>query len=81
MANALLRALSGFRGSSRLWQSVMESSVAAKRTGYREEPDNYGPGGFHRINVGDKLGDQRYTVLRKLGYGEYSTIWLAHDSK
>ncbi len=55
MANALLRALSGFRASSRLWQSVIGSSVTAKRTSYREEPDDYGPGGFHRINEGDKV--------------------------
>lgn len=88
MANVLMRALSGVRRSSRLWQSLIglakkpwKTSVAAKRSDYREEPDDYGPGGFHRLNVGDKLSDQRYTVLRKLGYGEYSTVWLAHDSK
>lgn len=88
MTNALVRAFSGVRRSSLLWQSVIglakkpwKSLVAAKRPDYREEPDDYGPGGFHRINVGDKLDDQRYTVLRKLGYGEYSTVWLAHDLK
>ena len=47
----------------------------------QEEPDMYGPGGFHRVSLGDKLNHQRYTVLRKIGYGQYSTVWLARDSK
>lgn len=34
----------------------------------------YHPGGCHRIHLGD--GD-RYTILRKLSYGSFSTVWLA----
>ena len=46
-----------------------------------EEPDFYKTGGFHPISLGDKLGLGQYTILRKLGYGQYSTVWLARDSK
>lgn len=46
-----------------------------------EEPDYYKPGGFHPISLGDTFHDDRYTILRKLGYGQYSTVWLARDVK
>ncbi|KAF5648870.1 dis1-suppressing kinase [Fusarium sp. NRRL 25303] len=39
---------------------------------------DYSPGGYHPINIGDHLAD-RYRVVHKLGYGSYSTIWLARD--
>ncbi|RDW89992.1 CMGC protein kinase [Aspergillus mulundensis] len=45
-----------------------------------EELDHYGPGGFHRVRLGDTFHDGQYTILRKLGYGQYSTVWLARDS-
>ncbi|KDQ06509.1 hypothetical protein BOTBODRAFT_121406 [Botryobasidium botryosum FD-172 SS1] len=46
----------------------------------REEPlVEYRPGGYHPINVGD-LFKRRYRVIRKLGWGNASTIWLAEDS-
>lgn len=38
----------------------------------------YGPGGYHPVVVGDRLGP-RYRVLDKLGHGSYSTVWLARD--
>lgn len=46
-----------------------------------EEPDFYKTGGFHPISLGDKFHHDQYTILRKLGYGQYSTVWLARDSK
>ncbi|KAL3476295.1 protein kinase [Aspergillus californicus] len=46
-----------------------------------EEPDYYTTGGFHPISLGDTFKSDQYTVLRKLGYGQYSTVWLAKDSK
>ncbi|RAL00004.1 protein kinase [Aspergillus ibericus CBS 121593] len=45
-----------------------------------EEPNFYEPGGFHHVSLGDRLSG-KYTVLRKLGYGQYSTVWLAKDSQ
>ena len=39
----------------------------------------YTPGGFHPVHLGDRLGDGRYEILHKLGWGGYSTTWLARD--
>lgn len=46
-----------------------------------EEPDDYKTGGFHPISLGDTFGPNNYTILRKLGYGQYSTVWLARDPR
>ena len=44
-----------------------------------EYVEEYKPGGYHPIRLGEFLRDSRYVVLRKLGYGSYSTVWLARD--
>lgn len=44
-----------------------------------ENLDRYEAGGFNPVRLGDKLKDGQYRILRKLGYGLYSTVWLAHD--
>ena len=33
------------------------------------------------MSIGDTFKDKRYTVLRKLGWGHFSTVWLAHYNK
>ena len=38
-------------------------------------------GGFLRVRLGDLFDNQRYKILRKLGYGQYSTVWLARDDR
>jgi serine/threonine protein kinase len=40
--------------------------------------ENYKPGGFHPVEFGDVFKGQ-YKVIRKLGYGGFSTVWLAYD--
>lgn len=45
----------------------------------KEEPDEYQTGGFHSVSLGDTFNSSKYTILRKLGYGQYSTVWLAKD--
>jgi hypothetical protein len=44
-----------------------------------EDPSKYRPRGYHPIDIGDVLAD-RYTIVHKLGYGGWSTIWLARDA-
>jgi serine/threonine-protein kinase SRPK3 len=39
----------------------------------------YYPGGLHPVYIGDKFIDERYQVLYKLGFGNWSTVWLARD--
>ncbi|EPE07866.1 protein kinase domain-containing protein [Ophiostoma piceae UAMH 11346] len=45
-----------------------------------ENPNRYGPGGYHVVRIGDVL-HEHYRIVTKLGYGGYTTIWLAHDSR
>jgi serine/threonine-protein kinase SRPK3 len=39
----------------------------------------YAPGGFHPVRLGERYDNDRYEVLRKLGFGRYSTVWLVRD--
>ncbi|RYO89613.1 hypothetical protein DL766_000427 [Monosporascus sp. MC13-8B] len=43
-------------------------------------PGGYRPGSFHPATLAD-LFDEQYPVLRKLGNGSNSTVWLAQDIK
>lgn len=60
--------------------SQVASLERAKPSTVTEEPDYYRIGGFHPISLGDTFHHGQYTILRKLGYGQYSTVWLARDS-
>lgn len=42
---------------------------------------DYKPGGYHPVALGDTLKDGRYIIYHKLGYGGFSTVWVARDSK
>jgi serine/threonine protein kinase len=42
-----------------------------------EWSESYRPGGFHPIVFGDTLKNGQYRVIRKLGNGSFSTVWLA----
>lgn len=46
----------------------------------REPVDSYRPGGYHPVHFGDFLCNGRYEVVRKLGFGETSTVWLARNT-
>lgn len=52
----------------------------AKAQRSEEDLDRYRPGGYHPVHLGDVFND-RYVVVRKLGYGQYSTVWLARDTR
>ena len=45
------------------------------------EPLNrYRIGGYHPVHLGDTFKNDRYKILHKLGWGSYSTVWLARDT-
>ncbi|KAL6993360.1 non-specific serine,threonine protein kinase [Sarracenia purpurea var. burkii] len=41
--------------------------------------DSYRKGGYHAVRVGDSFAGGRYIAQRKLGWGQFSTVWLAYD--
>ena len=45
-----------------------------------EPVEDYRPGGFHPVHFGDLLHHGQYKIVRKLGYGAFSTVWLAKDT-
>ncbi|EEB88343.1 hypothetical protein MPER_13869, partial [Moniliophthora perniciosa FA553] len=44
-----------------------------------EDLEDYVVGGYHPVQIGDKFSDGRYEVVRKLGWGHFSTVWLVKD--
>ncbi|XP_015963514.1 uncharacterized protein LOC107487397 [Arachis duranensis] len=42
--------------------------------------DSYRKGGYHAVRVGDQFAGGRYIAQRKLGWGQFSTVWLAYDT-
>ena len=46
----------------------------------QEVPEDYCVGGYHPVNIGDVF-NQHYYVIRKLGWGYFSTVWLCWNTK
>jgi serine/threonine-protein kinase SRPK3 len=53
---------------------------AAETTADEEDSEDYCKGGYHPVTVGEKFKDGKYTVVRKLGWGHFSTVWLSRDN-
>lgn len=45
----------------------------------QESLSRYQCGGYHPVTLGDIFKDGRYKVHHKLGWGGFSTVWLAFD--
>jgi serine/threonine-protein kinase SRPK3 len=58
--------------------SALNDSPDTSSQDIEEGRDVYRPGGFHPVYIGDVYHD-KYKVLNKIGYGVYSTVWLARD--
>lgn len=41
--------------------------------------DSYRKGGYHAVRIGDTFAAGRYIAQKKLGWGQFSTVWLAYD--
>lgn len=46
----------------------------------QEEASQYCCGGYHPVAVDDLFVD-RYKVIKKLGWGHFSTVWLCRDRR
>ncbi|KAH8648573.1 kinase-like domain-containing protein [Xylariales sp. PMI_506] len=53
---------------------------AADNTADEEDSEDYCKGGYHPVQIGEKFKDGKYTVVRKLGWGHFSTVWLSRDN-
>lgn len=55
-----------------------EEEILGSDDDEQEDPKDYCKGGYHPVKIGD-LFHQRYHVVRKLGWGHFSTVWLCWD--
>lgn len=52
-----------------------------------EDPSNaedygqYKLDGYHPVSIGESFNFGRYTVIQKLGWGHFSTVWLVQENK
>ncbi|KAF9023441.1 kinase-like protein [Hymenopellis radicata] len=44
-----------------------------------ESPADYNAGGYLPVKLSDTFKNGRYNVVRKLGWGHFSTVWLVKD--
>ncbi|PMD34411.1 kinase-like protein [Hyaloscypha variabilis F] len=58
---------------------ISASYPHVKRDEDEEGISRYVPGDLHPVSLGE-LYNNKYLVLRKLGYGRYSTVWLVQDT-
>ncbi|KPM35260.1 hypothetical protein AK830_g11315 [Neonectria ditissima] len=70
LSSSVIRLQSLFSHSKHLRPSncISEESIA-----------RYCIGGYHPTRIGDLFNHDKYKILSKLGYGVYSTVWLALD--
>jgi len=57
-----------------------EEEILGSDDDEQEAPSDYCKGGYHPVKIGD-LFHNRYHVIRKLGWGHFSTVWLCWDLK
>ncbi|CAM9013520.1 unnamed protein product [Wickerhamomyces anomalus] len=46
-----------------------------------ENQEDYVKGGYHPAYIGEEYKEGRYVLVRKLGWGHFSTVWLARDNE
>ncbi|MCJ1425948.1 serine/threonine protein kinase, CMGC group [Sticta canariensis] len=65
---------------SRSSSSSSSRDDGAEATAEEEDSEDYCKGGYHPVTVGETFKDGRYIVVRKLGWGHFSTVWLSRDT-
>ncbi|KAJ5469301.1 Protein kinase dsk1 [Penicillium diatomitis] len=56
------------------------SADEVETTAEEEDSEDYCKGGYHPVAVGETYNNGRYVVVRKLGWGHFSTVWLSRDT-
>jgi len=62
-------------------EEVVSESSGSDYTSEDEGIDDYRRGGYHAVRIGDTFKNGTYVVQSKLGWGHFSTVWLAWDTK
>ncbi|RAL46028.1 hypothetical protein DM860_006182 [Cuscuta australis] len=57
------------------------SDETSDYTSEDEGTEDYRRGGYHAVRIGDTFKHGRYVVQSKLGWGHFSTVWLAWDTQ
>ncbi|KKA31059.1 hypothetical protein TD95_002558, partial [Thielaviopsis punctulata] len=60
--------------------SSADEGAATENTADEEDSEDYCKGGYHPVTIGEQFNNGRYTVVRKLGWGHFSTVWLTRDN-
>lgn len=60
--------------------SESSGEEATETTADEEDSEDYCKGGYHPVQVGEQYKEGKYTVVRKLGWGHFSTVWLSKDN-
>lgn len=64
---------------SRSSSSSSSRDEGAEATAEEEDSEDYCKGGYHPVTVGETFKNGKYVVVRKLGWGHFSTVWLSRD--
>ncbi|KAL2832553.1 putative serine protein kinase Sky1 [Aspergillus cavernicola] len=56
------------------------SNEEVETTAEEEDSEDYCKGGYHPVQIGENYNNGRYVVVRKLGWGHFSTVWLSRDT-
>ena len=59
--------------------STHEANSFLSQDEEEEDQSEYKPGGYHPVQIGERYLN-RYTIIQKLGWGQFSTVWLAKDN-
>ena len=47
---------------------------------HEEGEEEYKPGHYHPVEI-NELYNSRFRIISKLGWGHFSTVWMARDEK
>ncbi|KAI4229028.1 MAG: hypothetical protein L6R36_001176 [Xanthoria steineri] len=65
---------------SRSSSSSSSQDDTTEVTAEEEDSEDYCKGGYHPVTVGETFREGKYIVVRKLGWGHFSTVWLSRDT-
>jgi serine/threonine-protein kinase SRPK3 len=60
--------------------SLFGNGYSSGSEGEDEGTEGYRKGGYYAARPGDRFAGGRYVAQRKLGWGNFSTVWLAYDT-